>query len=345
MLTQQFMPHSSTSFEGHYSKFDLPSGASAVLVICTVKNAKSKPHMVSFTYVPEGSSDVFQRELWVEKINWVGITAGSRKGFKIDIPGVGYMKSMQNSVTHYWLNHDDFSLHAKTSSRVPWPNRQETPEGLLTYLPLPLHWHVQSLRSDCALELKIPSMANLPPEDRYCKAKVHEEKNWGKSFPVSHVWIQARREERGFCCAGGRTLGMEAYLASYTSPGLTVNFAPPFALKIFWLSPFMSAKVNWEQRTVQLHLQGLMTKLEVVAVAPKGAFFPLGAPFHEGHREKFLAQSFQTAVEVRISKRSWLGKWELVHKDLLDNASLEFGGENYPLRGDAPSGEEKDKVT
>lgn len=37
------------------------------------------------------------------------------------------------------IQHTDFTLKAKTISRTPWDSN-DTPEGLLVNLPLPLHW-------------------------------------------------------------------------------------------------------------------------------------------------------------------------------------------------------------
>lgn len=59
-------PHPNATFEGYYSKFDLFSGGHVVIVICRIKNAKIRPNMISFTYVPkEGPpSNIYQKEIW-----------------------------------------------------------------------------------------------------------------------------------------------------------------------------------------------------------------------------------------------------------------------------------------
>ncbi|KAJ9668682.1 hypothetical protein H2201_001325 [Coniosporium apollinis] len=327
---EHFAPHNSSVFEGYYSKFTLPSGASLALIICSVPKATKRPHMVSFTYVPKDVSKIFQRELWVENIERV--PTGPDNAFELRVPGLGYMKCAPDSTTEYKLDHEDFSLEGITTNRIPWSETRDTPEGNLVYLPIPLHWHVQSPGSECKLSLKIPS-ADVPAADAEGKAMVHQEKNWAQSFPSAHIWIQAREGARGFCLAGGQILGMEAYLLAYRSEKWNVDFRPPFALKALGISPFMSVMPNWDNRSFELSVQSFRTKIVARAKAPAGTFFSLSSPFPEGHRENYLGQSFQATLDVEVYESGWFGPWNLVHKDRFEGAALEFGGEYYPQRG------------
>ncbi|KAF2401342.1 hypothetical protein EJ06DRAFT_529473 [Trichodelitschia bisporula] len=208
---QHYAPHLNATFEGYYSRFMLPSGASLALIVCSVPKAAQKPHMLSFTYVPSGSSNIFQRELWVESIERIPAT-GSNNAFRLLIPGIGYVACSADSTMEYSLDSAEFSLHATTKTRTPWSKHQKSPEGWLAHLPLPLHWHVHSVASECEFSLSIPSIAGLPEADTQGMAVVHQEKNWAQSFPDAHIWVQARKGFRGFCCAGGSILGMEAFL-------------------------------------------------------------------------------------------------------------------------------------
>ena len=323
-------PHKNAAFEGYYSKFDLPSGAHLALVVCQVKAGNKRPNMVSFTYVPRGAGSVYQKEVWPGFMEIVDDPDGP--GFRVNIPGMGYVKWNADSSVEYTLDHSDFFLHAKTTSRTSWSDSTNTPEGLLVHLPLPLHWHVQSLASNCEFNLKIDQY-ELPPADTSGHAVVHDEKNWATSFPSAHMWLQARDGDRGFCCAGGRILGVEAFLLGYRSKDHKLDFRPPFATRLAGISPFMSYETDWTERSFFLSVQSFRQKLIVHAKAPEGSFHQLSAPFPEGHRPNFLGQSFKASLKIQVFESAWLSPWRLVLEDEFENASLEFGGGFYPPAG------------
>ena len=167
------------------------------------------------------------------------------------------------------------------------------------------------------------------------RAAVHQEKNWAYSFPSAHMWVQAWEAERGLCLAGGRILGMDAFMLGYRSPDLNLDFVPPFALSIFNLSPFMNVDIDWENRTFSIIITGLWKKIVLQAKAPKDkGWFGLGAPFHEGHRRNFCTESFLATIDVEIWERGWLGTWRELRRERFENASLEFAGAYYPERGE-----------
>nr|POE58671.1 hypothetical protein CFP56_68346 [Quercus suber] len=325
-------PHQSSVFEGYYSKFDLPSGAHLVVIICKVKGAKTRPNMLSFTYVPTDTSKTYQKEIWADDLQLV--TFSTDHAFGLELPGIGHIRCNADSTTEYALDHEEFSLHATTTSRVPWSQTTNTPEALLVQLPLPLHWHVHSLASQSSFRLRITAY-DVPAADAAGSATVHQEKNWAHSFPAAHTWLQARDGARGFCCAGGQILGLEAFLLGYRAPDYELDFRPPFAARVAGFGPFMTYHVDWETRTVELRVQSFRRKLCVKAVAPRGSFFSLSSPFPEGHRENFLGQSFQARLEVEIYESGWFGPWRLVKTDVFEGASLEFGGAYYPPAGSA----------
>ena len=147
------------------------------------------------------------------------------------------------------------------------------------------------------------------------------------------MWLQAREGDRGFCCAGGQILGMEAFLLGYRSKDLNIDFRPPFATRVAGMSPFMSYSSDWDSRSFELSIQSFRQKIMVKAAAPKGSFFSLSAPFPESHRENYLGQSFQAHFEVRVFESTFFGPWKLVREVAFHGASLEFGGGYYPPRG------------
>jgi len=323
-------PHKAAVFEGYYSKFDLPSGAHIALIVCQIATAKERPNKVSFTYVPQDAHKSFQKQVYADRMDMV--TFSKDNAFGLEVPGVGYARWHADSTTEYSFDHPEFSFHGKTTTRTPWSPDTDTPESWLVRLPLPLHWHVQSLASECEFDLKIPGY-DIPAADRSGKAMVHQEKNWAAGFPSAHMWLQARDGERGFCCAGGQILGIEAFLLGYRSKDLNIDFRPPFAVRAAGIGPFMSYMTNWEDRSFELSIQSFRQKITVKAYAPKGSFFPLHSPFPESHRENYLGQSFQAKFEIKIYESGWFGPWKLIREDSFEGASLEYGGGYYPPRG------------
>ena len=324
-------PHENSAFEGYYSKFSLPSGAHVVLVICKVSRAQCRANLTTLTYVPRDGSGLYQKEIATDNIQMRRTTEGSN-AFILDIPGLGYAEWKADASSEFHFQDESFTFHASARCGIPWSERTNTPEGLFIHFPLPLHWHVQSLSSSCKFNLSIPGH-NLPQSDTSGEATVHQEKNWATSFPSAHIWVQCREGDRGFCCAGGIILGMEAFLLGYRSADLSLDFRPPFALRFLGIGPLMSYQTDWDNRTFELSVQSFRQKITVHAQAPKGSFFPLSSPFPDGHRSNFLGQSFQAKIEVRIYQSGWIGPWRLVREDVFERGSLEFGGAFYPPAG------------
>ncbi|CAJ2508394.1 Uu.00g134200.m01.CDS01 [Anthostomella pinea] len=345
---QHYKPHENAKFEGYYSKFRLPSGAHLVFIVCTVPSAETRPHNITFTYVPPlntTTTKVFQRELFVSDLQFINHKESDDAGdmaFEQHWPG-GFVKVHNDaaSTTEYMIEETEFRFEAKTTGPpTPWMPDMDTPEGILVGLPLPLHWHVHSLASDCSFNIQIhDSDYDLPSSDRSGIATVHQEKNWATSFPSAHHWIQARDADgdRGICVAGGQILGMQAYLLGYhaSNPKYTMAFRPPYAVKCAGWSPTMSITSDWDARSVELSIQTWTRKIVVQAQAPVGSFFSLSSPFADGHRINMLAESFRATVRVRVFEAGLLGpwSWRLVHEDGFEGGSLEFGAGYYPFAG------------
>jgi len=267
-----------------------------------------------------------------------------------------------------------FRATTTSTSTVPWPATPNlTPEGMLVHLPLPLHWHVHSLASRAEFSLEIPGYVGgdgVPAVDAKGEAVVHQEKNWATSFPSAHIWVHGRKngsstpgssasasdfaaiappapepdsdgykKEEGetiLNLAGGSILGLKAFLIGYTSPDLELAFRPPLATQLpGGIGPFLSYTVDWEARTFDLSVQNFRHKLVLQASAPKGSFYPLAAPFPEGHRENFLNQSMAASLTLKIYENSsfGLGTWKLLREERFENAGLEFGADWFPPAG------------
>lgn len=342
LIMEHNAPHPNSKFEGYYSKFDLSSGSHIALIICSVPNASTRPHMVSFTYYPKSGKPIFQREHFVDTIERI-TTNNSTKAFELRVPGLGYMRTEDDGTTTYSLKADDWGFEAKSESYTPWRDDKSTPEGWMVWLPFPLHWHVHSLCSPCTFTLSIPSLgANFPPSDQTGRATFHQEKNWANSFPDAHMWVQAwdANNNKGVCLAGGKIMGQTAYMLGYRSPTLDLDFVPPFSVSYLnFLSPFMDVKIDWPSRTFNISVSNYFYKLDLRTHAPKEyGWFGLASPFPDGHRPNLCCESFLAEIEVKVSRReSWMpwSAWSEVGTETFTGASLEFAGGYYPERGES----------
>lgn len=339
-----FASHKNVEFEGYYSKFKLPSGSTLVFIVCSVREAPSRAHLVSVNYISSDGSPLYQTEVFADAMTFA---SSADNTFAVNVPNIGTMSCTSNSHIDFSFTHPDFTFHATTTTHTPWSTTTNTPESWLINLPLPLHWHVHSLSSLTTFTLSLPAHIPLPTSDRTgTTAHAHLEKNWASSFPSAHMWVQYYDPitSRGICLAGGQILGLEAYLIGYRnkSKHLEIDFRPPFAMSVKGWSPFMTVERDWSARTFRVDVSDGWTRLRVKAWVERedrGTFFELSAPFSEGHREKALAESMMAKVEVVVWKRPWLGwRWEEVVTDRFEGAALEFGGEYYPGKEDGEGG-------
>lgn len=181
-------------------------------------------------------------------------------------------------------------------------------------------------------------------------ALVHEEKNWATGFPKAHVWALGRnfaneqhktlsgpaKLKSSICMAGGKILGLEAFLINYShrERNLSVDFKPPIAIRLLGCSPFTSFKRDFPSRSFEITVSGLLYSICIKARAPKQSFIAFAAPWPEGFRENMMSESLKGQIEVTVWKRCWwLLGWRRVLEDIFENCGVEFGGEYFPHAG------------
>lgn len=217
----QYGPHKNAAFEGYYSNFELSDGGRIILIICTVRKAKDRPHMICFMHFPKdhkNRKDVYHKEIWVDRFDMTD-QHSTDGGFLVDTSGGRF--TFNRSSTDFHINCPELRLEARidNTKRLKWlPGHHDTPEGILALLPLPLHWQVYSLSSPAEIswDLKDSSTGKTETSGQNSVSHVHQEKNWATSFPSAHTWIQARQNSgdgkstSGISVAGGSILGLHA---------------------------------------------------------------------------------------------------------------------------------------
>ncbi|KAI9634157.1 uncharacterized protein MKK02DRAFT_38830 [Dioszegia hungarica] len=201
--SNHFAPHTGTTFEGYYSKFRLPSGASIALIISTVPSVapasdrpdgegsswtsslmsmlstkattekKGAPYLVIFAYVTAEGSKWYLKEWTPEHLYQKSKENG---GFELSW-AEGQISWDGGDIIHWELNYPEVKFNSSTGPnaslsslssrplRTPWNPSipSSTPAGLLADLPLPIQWHVHSTDSACDFTLSLTPSGSSDP--------------------------------------------------------------------------------------------------------------------------------------------------------------------------------------
>ncbi len=202
------------------------------------------------------------------------------------------------------------------------------PGGLVTYQDwFPLQWFVQSLGSKTDYEIELTdSEGNYgEPGGRFIlrgSGYAHVEKNWGKEFPDSYMWLQGTSKDNSahIAIAGGElkvnSFKMDTYLIGYRSE----KYQADFNLGQDPTTRF-STLADACQGEFRLQANNFMYELQVVAKAEPETFFWLSTPSKQEYLRKHTIQSFQTEIHTKLYR---FGR--LVETQTFTESALEFGG-------------------
>lgn len=250
-----------------------------------------------------------------------------RSGYRLDVPGVGYVSEDSLDLT---VDGQRVQMQWNPEQRNPWPKSKltglETPEDFIARFKLfPVHWHVHDMGSFASYtytnsETSIRSTGDF-----------HHEKNWGKIFPSAWYWMDAMDSEQQVYIsgAGGRIdLGpvpTKAFLLAIKTPEVEINFAPTK------LNALYSIKTdNCQKFSITGFTDGY--KFQIDTQAAKDSFVELSIPKKEGYLPG-ATESLQANLRVRVWKlgpKSFFGGAPLSDYTL-DHVGLEFGGDKLPI--------------
>jgi len=224
----------------------------------------------------------------------------------------------------------EVEISIRTENRVPWNANRPVmgPEGLLMFLPVPLHWYVHSLASDASYSYSLPGAGLDDPVSGTGYA--HLEKNWQREFPAGWVWAQGIAEN-----IKAQFVISQADIALQGSAGFTP-----------WILGYRSEALRWDFRfhipgatlatdmnpcagTLRMEARDLYRTLIIEASAPPGSFGAVSIPTAEGFVAESGGESFSATVIVsaylHVPLLGKLGLEWLVEQQVFYNAALEFG--------------------
>jgi hypothetical protein len=158
-----------------------------------------------------------------------------------------------------------------------------------------------------------------------------------------------------FAVAGGRIIGLEAYLVGFRDDKhhIAWDFAPPFAMGLRGLGLGMRTTRDWDRREVNLDVWDWGRWLHVQMRAPSDTFLCISGPLAKGFAPGLCQESFQAHFTITLRERrlnflnplslfnfaEW--EWRELACYEIEEAALEFGGDyvGEPLRNMKAHGE------
>lgn len=225
---------------------------------------------------------------------------------------------------------DVIDVSIQTTNRIPWATRRPLagPEGILFFLPLPLHWYIQSLGSDAEYEYTLYEEGGSETVSGVGYA--HLEKNWQKEFPMGWVWAQgiAEDNEAQFVASiakvdlGNDTI-IDPWIVGYRTPHFSWNF------KFFVPGSVVTTEMDACAGTFHLKARNFFRTLTFDAFAPPDSFGDVSIPTEDGFVPQKGGESFSATVEVSASWHLPLGGLSdiefPIEQRVFHNAALEFG--------------------
>ena len=221
-------------------------------------------------------------------------------------------------------------VQMKMRTRKRWSavKDESGPESVLGSLPfVPLHWFV--FNTNGAADYALDYTVNGKLVHIEGTGFVHQEKNWGKTFPKSWIWAQATSDDgHSYVALAGGDLSVgpftaHSYMVGYRSPGIHEDFK----LGKGWTTGFSNA-INGCGRKFRLVAENDSYLLELEAAADPRSFAELSIPTATGYLPRGAIESFTAVIKTKLFKKTgshYFPNYELVETREFRQAALEFG--------------------
>ena len=318
---------SSPHFEGWYFRaFDPTTRKSFALIAAYWVGKNHEGHgFLELVQHPEG---LVHKQTLIA-INVEGIQAGRGK-FDLQL---GDLKLSANSIigTIWTDSGERVDINLKITDCAQWgapdDDNNRWTMGWSTEAPgIPIKWHVHHLKAEASGVIRTPNH-----EWEFSKLPFHQEKNWGRSFPTSWIWLQSNhfegRPDVAFAAAGGPIFPLyfspQGYMAGlrwrdqfFTWRTHDTHYFPEVE---FW--------IDHEQRLAKWRFVGenYRHRIEANVEAPLHELMMIDVPSDDGLRVGAVEHLAASMVITLYERNGFSWKW--LDTMVSSAAAVEGGGE------------------
>lgn len=303
---------------------------SQVTLLFTLSSSKGSSFQPGRTYSVYGRSKESKFTQFPSPKRGEKASPHEPKGFEWESPNLGHIVAHSHE-TYMDVTLEGYRFKSHMVNEVLWDahNSEKGPEGWAGKVPiLPTHWYVYSLGSEATYELSNEGKG-LSIEGR---GFAHQEKNWGKTFPAGHVWLQAFSDDNKYQVVAsgaffkiGDTVKMPYIFAmGYRSPDLNLDMRTNDPGVVFKDIKILPLEGKFLVKAV-----GPSHTLQIKCSAPPDSFSdPLLCPIGKVSWQPACRESYCAKLEIDAFEHAvWgvMGDSKLVERRVFDCAGLEFG--------------------
>lgn len=302
-------------FEGWYFKLATKDNKKSYGFIPGIIKCRNNSNSHSFIQFLEGNKAKFEYIRYSEKD-----FCAEKNKFNVTIEGNNFsLEGISISIKRQNLT---IQGHLKFNNVIKWPDSIINPGsmGFYNYLSF-----MQCYSQVCAIDMDIEGTMNINGElVDFNGGKAYIEKNWGKDFPYSYLWVQCnsfQHKEGALSCSIGH-IPMPKPLKSFT--GFLIGF---WHKNVFYkFSTINRSKINIESKDKDINIKVNNGRyiLEFTTFTEKTTYMDLFAP----REEKMIAIASETIVGKCDVMLREIKSQKVILKDSSYCAGVEFSG-NY----------------
>jgi tocopherol cyclase len=306
----------SNFFEGWYFKLADPSGRFTYCLIPGIILAENEDYSHSFIQFLDGKNSKFRYIKFAEK-------AFKAHSTKFDIS----ISSNRFSLHSLQLDIDEKDLkiygHLTFSNIKHWPDNLLNPGsmGFYNYLTF-----MQCYSQVCSMSSCISGILNINGQNiDFTGGRAYIEKNWGKAFPYSYIWIQSNSFEDITASLTCSIAHIPFPLGSFTGFLIGFYFRDKFYKFTTINKSYIKLKAEIEQ--TEITVSNKRYSLSITAQTFKDKFMDLYAP-RDDKMIPIARETLQGKVIVRLTD---IKSGEVLFNDEGLSAGVEFSGDYTKL--------------
>lgn len=303
-------------FEGWYFKICDKDNTNVFAFIPGISKGKSREHSHSFVQVLEGNNAAYSYIKYKEndfifdenQFN-IGVNGSTFSLEEISLDLIHKSKSIKGKL--------------KFKNIKKWPDSLINPGSMGFYN---YFWFMECYSQVCTVDGEIEGSLQVGKENiDFTGGKVYIEKNWGKAFPKSWIWIQSnsfKEEGVSFTCSIGR---VPFIIGSFS------GFLAALCVNDKWY-PFTTInnskmKIIMGENDVEILFRRKNLELEVKTISTKNKFMLCMGP-KDGKMIPLVEENLKGEVYLELRDTKNL---TILYKGTGKSTGIEYGGEMMNL--------------